>query len=135
MTGCCLSVLGLFTELNSHKHSVSFPYNLRVKPAAGFWARREFWIRLVGIVFIPSLCATFIEEIPCCCGDTGNALLSPLSVALWNWGVWSFTVDLKIVTGIWKAFGGLRDGGTGWKRCSGDLSTLSIGYMVVSDRR
>lgn len=27
--------------------------NLRVKPAAGLWARREFWIRLAGIVFIP----------------------------------------------------------------------------------
>lgn len=130
-----LIILGLFTELNSCKHLVSFPYNLSIKPAAGFWARREFWIRLVGIVFIPSLCATFIEKIPCCCRDNGNAFLSCLPVAPWNWGVWSFTVDLKIVTGIWEGFDGLRDGGTGWNRCFGDLSALRICYKVVSDWR
>lgn len=87
LTRCCLIVLGLFTELNSRKLLVSFPYNFSIKPAAGFWARSEFWIRLVGIVFIPFLHATFIEEIPCCYGDTGNAFLSCLPVAPWNWGV------------------------------------------------
>lgn len=119
-----LSVLGLFTQLNSRKLLVSFPHNLSIKPAAGFWARSEFWIRLVGIVFIPFPHATFIEEIPCCYGDTGNAFLSCLPVARWNWGVWSFAVDLRIVTGIWRGFGGLRDGGTGW-----NLSPLRI--MVI----
>lgn len=44
-------------------------------------------------------------------------------------GVWSFAVNLKTVTGIWKGFGGLRDGGTGWNRCFGDLSALRI--MVI----
>lgn len=70
LTGCCPSILGLFIELNSRKHSMCFTYNLRVKPAARLWAGREFWIRLAGVVFIPSLPGIFIEEIPCCHRDT-----------------------------------------------------------------
>lgn len=79
---------------------------------------------------VPLLLKKFLAAV-----ETLAMLCSPVSLWLLGTGVLVFHRRSEGITGIWKGFGGLRDGGTGWNRCSGDLSTLSIGYMVINDRR
>lgn len=81
LTGCCPSILVLFTELNSRKHSVLYLTTSGLNQLPDFGPGESFGSDWQGLFLFPSLPGIFSEEIPCCLRDVGNALISPLPMA------------------------------------------------------